>query len=58
MKFFRSTFGYALDHERNEKILEELKLEAVDEKLGKLLILAATCNKNEPQLVSKRNDEL
>ena len=59
MKVFRHTFGYALfDHERNEEILEEFEVEAVDEKLGRLLILAAKCNKNEPQLVSKRNDEL
>jgi len=58
MKFFGSTAGYALfDHERNEEILEELKAEAVDEKLGRQLGLAATHSKNE-HLVAKHNDEL
>jgi hypothetical protein len=34
MKFFRRTARYTLfDHKRNEEILEELKLEPVDEKI-------------------------
>jgi len=34
MKFFRRIAGYALfDHKRNEEILEELKLEPVNQKL-------------------------
>ena len=34
IKFFRRTAGYNLfDHKRNEEILEELKVETVDEKL-------------------------
>jgi len=34
MKFFRRTAGYTLfNHKRKEEILEELKLEPVDEKL-------------------------
>jgi hypothetical protein len=34
MKFFRRTAGYTIfDHKRNEEILEELKIETVDEKL-------------------------
>jgi len=34
MKFFRRTAGYTLsDHKRNEEILEELKVQPVDEKL-------------------------
>jgi hypothetical protein len=34
VKFFRRTAGYALfDHKRNEEILEELKVEPVDEKI-------------------------
>jgi hypothetical protein len=34
MKFFRRTAGYTLfNHKRNKEILEELKLEPVDEKL-------------------------
>jgi hypothetical protein len=34
MKFFRRTARYTLfDHKRNEEILEELKVEPVDEKL-------------------------
>jgi hypothetical protein len=37
--------------------LEEFKVEAVDEKLGRQLKLAASCNKNE-QLDAKRNAEL
>jgi hypothetical protein len=58
VKFFGSTAGYVLfDHEGNEEILEEFKVEAVDEKLGRQLRLAATCNNNE-QVVAKRNDEL
>jgi hypothetical protein len=33
MKFFRRTAGYTFfDHKRNEEILEELKVEPVDEK--------------------------
>jgi len=33
MKFFGRTAGYNLfDHKRNEEILEELKIELVDEK--------------------------
>jgi hypothetical protein len=33
IKLFRRTAGYALfDHERKEEILEELKVEPVDEK--------------------------
>jgi len=59
MKFFRRAAGYALfDHERNEEILVEFKVGAVDEKLGRQLKLAATCNKNEQRLAGKRNDEL
>jgi len=55
----RITAGYALfDPQRNEEILEEFKVEAVDEKLGRQLKLAATCNKNEQQLVARLNDEL
>jgi len=34
MKFFRRTAGYILfNHKRNEEILEEMKVEPVDEKL-------------------------
>jgi hypothetical protein len=34
MKFFRTTAGYALlERKRNEKILGELKVEPVDEKM-------------------------
>jgi hypothetical protein len=34
MKFFRRTAGYTLfDHKRNEEILEDLKVEPVDQKL-------------------------
>jgi hypothetical protein len=34
IKFFRRRAGYVVfDHRRNEEILEELKLEPVDEKL-------------------------
>jgi len=34
MKIFRRTAGYTLfDHKSNEEILEELKIEPVDEKL-------------------------
>jgi hypothetical protein len=58
MKFFRCAAGYAFfDHERNEEIWEEFKVEAVDEKLGRQLKLATSCNKNE-QLDVKRNAEL
>ena len=33
MNFFRRTAGYTLfDHKGNEKILEELKVEPIDEK--------------------------
>jgi hypothetical protein len=36
MKFFSRTAGSAIfDHKRNEEILEELKVEPVDEKLGR-----------------------
>jgi len=36
MKFFRRTADYTLlDHKRNEEILEELKVEPVDEKRRK-----------------------
>ena len=36
MKFFRRGAGYILfDHKRDEEILEELKVEPVDEKLRK-----------------------
>ena len=36
MKFFRRGAGYTLfDHKRDEEILEELKVEPVDEKLRK-----------------------
>ena len=34
MKFFRRTAWYSLfDHQRNEEILEEMKVKPVDEKL-------------------------
>jgi hypothetical protein len=34
MKFFRRTAGYTLfDHQRNEEVLEEMKVKPVDEKL-------------------------
>ena len=34
MKYFRRTAGYTLfDHKGNEEILEEMKIEPVDEKL-------------------------
>jgi hypothetical protein len=48
IKFFRRREGYILsDHERNEEILEELKVEPVDEELKKIQIkLTTTCNKN------------
>ena len=52
--FFGNTAGYALfDHERNEETFEEFKVEAVHEKLGRQLRLAATCNNNE-QVFAKR----
>ena len=34
MKFFRRTAGYTpFDHQRNEEILEEMKVKPTDEKL-------------------------
>jgi len=51
MQFFRITAGYTLfDDERNEEILEEMKVERVDEKRRRCKIkLATTCSKNEQQ---------
>ena len=46
------------DHKKNEEILGEFKLEAADEKLGRQLKLATTCNKTEQQQYFKRNAEL
>ena len=48
---FRITARYTLfDEERNEEILEEMKVERVDEKRRRCKIkLATTCSKNEQQ---------
>jgi hypothetical protein len=61
IKFFRRREGYILfDHERNEEILEELKVEPVDEKLKKKIQikLTTTSNKNEQHQDAKSNPEL
>jgi hypothetical protein len=43
MQFFRITAGYTLsDDERNEEILEEMKVERVDEKRRRRKIKLAT----------------
>jgi hypothetical protein len=54
MKFFRRTERYTLlEHKRNEEILEELKVEPVDEKLRRYKSeLVTKCDKNE-----QRQDE-
>jgi hypothetical protein len=50
MKIFRRTPGYKLiGHKRNEKILEELKVEPVDEKLRR-------CKSNWLQHVTGMNN--
>ena len=52
----RSTLSY---HRRNEEILEEFKVETVDEETKTLSSkLVTTCNKNEKQWVAKNNAEL
>jgi hypothetical protein len=60
MKFFRRTVRYTLlDHKRHEKILEDVRVEIVDEKLNKLQIkFAKICNKNKQQQDAKINAEL
>jgi hypothetical protein len=51
MKFFR-TVGYTLfDHKRNEEILEELKVEPVDEKLRR-------CKSNWLQHITRMNNRV
>jgi hypothetical protein len=57
VKFFRRTAGYTpFDHKRNEGILEEMKVEPVDEKIRGIQIkLAVTCNKNEQQQDGKNS---
>ena len=52
--------GYIIfDHKRNEEILEELKVESVDEKLTTYKSnLTTTCNKNEQQQDAKNNAEI
>jgi hypothetical protein len=58
IKFFRRREGYILfDHERNDEILEELKVEPVDEKLNKKK-LTTTSNKNEQHQDAESNPEL
>jgi len=50
MKLFRRRSGYILyDHRRNEEILEELKLEPVDEKLRRY-------KSNWPRQVKRMNN--
>jgi hypothetical protein len=44
-------------HKRNEEILEELKVEPAEEKLGSSNKLATTCIKNEQQNDAKNNAE-
>jgi hypothetical protein len=59
MKCFRKTAGYTLfDHKRINEILEQLKLEPVDEKLQDRNQMATACNKNEHQRDAKNNAEL
>ena len=46
MKVLRRIAWYVLfDRKRNDEILEELKVEPVDEKLRRYIKLATTCNK-------------
>jgi hypothetical protein len=49
----------AIDRDRSEEILEELKAEPVDEKLSTVhkIKLATTCNKNGQQQGGKNNAE-
>jgi len=60
MKFFRGTAGYTLfDFKRDEEILEDLKVEPVDEKTEKIQIkFATTCNVNVQQQDVKSSAEL
>jgi hypothetical protein len=58
MKFFRRIARYnCCDHRRKEEILEQLKVEPVDERLKTKIKLTMTCNKNE-QHDAKINAEL
>ena len=59
MEFFGSTAGCSLfDHKKTENILDEMKVDPVDEKLKKVKIkLATICNKNEQQQDGKINAE-
>jgi len=61
IKFFRRREGYILsDNEKSEEILEELKVEPVEEKPKKKIQikLTTTCNKNEQHQDAKNNPEL
>jgi hypothetical protein len=60
IKVFRRTSEYTIfDHMRNEDILEEYKVEPVDEKLRRQKSeLSTKCNENEQQQVAKNNAEL
>jgi len=60
IKFFMHTVRYTIfGQNRNDEILEELKVEEIHEKLRRYVItLAMTCNKNEQQQDVKNNEEL
>jgi len=56
IKIFRRTAWYTLFHDKiNEEILEEVKVEPVDEILRRY---KSDCKKNEQQEGDKNNDEL
>jgi hypothetical protein len=57
MKSFRSTTGYTLFYHKSNEILEELKVEPVDEKQI-IQITLATCSENEQKRDNKNNAEL